>query len=133
MRHILMFAMILGLTLGFAPHSYAGKDEPTPPDAGETLEGGDGKGGGEEEVCDPKKENCDGEEEVVCDPKKENCDDDGKGGGEVSGGWHNYKPGSKELEQAKAEIQNRRDIASQEVKDWHESKRLERKAVVGKK
>lgn len=121
MHHVLMLAMILGLTLGFAPHSYAGKDEPTPPSV--------------QPSCDPKNENCDddgkgdGEEEVVCDPKKENCDDDGKGGGEVSGNWHSYKPGSKELEQAKAQMQSRRDAASQEVKDWHESKRLEREAA----
>jgi hypothetical protein len=107
MRHILMLALISGLMLGFACTGHA-KDVLDPKQSVE----GDGKDVGEE-----------------CDPKKQNCDDDGKGGSEgVSGTWHNLD--SKQLEQAKAEMQQRRDMTSQEVKDWHESKRLERETIV---
>lgn len=115
MRHVLMFAMILGLTFGFAPVGHA-KDEISP-DPEETLEGGGGKGGGEEEECDPKVDACDEDE----------------GGGEgVSGSWHGYKAGSKELEQEKARLKAIRDSASDEAKAWIQQNKDAREAEVAK-
>ncbi len=113
MRHVLMFAMILGLTFGFAPVGHA-KDEISP-DPEETLEGGGGKGGGEEEECDPKT----------------GCDEDDGGEG-VSGSWHGYKAGSKELEQEKARLNAIKDSASGEAKAWIQQNKDLREAEVAK-
>jgi hypothetical protein len=110
MRHILMLAMILGLTLGFASVSHA-KDEVNP-DAGATL-------------CDPKTQSCD----------EGDGKDDGKGGSEEpSGTWHGYKAGSKELEQEKAKLDAIKASSSQEAQDWLDQNRKARELVVqGKK
>lgn len=105
MRHVLMFVMVLGMTLGLASASYAREDG----------KDGDVKGGDKEEPCDPKKENC------PKDPPK----DSGK-----AGSWQDLKPGSRELEDAKIEMQSRRDAASQAVKDYLANKRKDREMIV---